>query len=130
MNLLFKYGILYVGTASSQNGIYYTEDLINWVEFSNGLESFDLSVNKLHSTSNKIYKQGGTINYFKNNLVVQSIDGDFNVDGNLDILDILLLVNHIINGSNSELDNVDINNDENINILDILILINIILEND
>ena len=50
-DLLAKNGVLYAGTASSQNGIFYTEDLDNWIEYSNGLESFDLSVNELNSTN-------------------------------------------------------------------------------
>ena len=126
-DLLSKYGVLYAGTASSQNGIYYTEDLINWTEYSSGLESFNLSVNELYSTNDKIFKYGGTVNYFKNNLILTLIDGDFNFDGILNILDILILINHILGIEILELDNADINNDNIINLLDIIGLINIIL---
>lgn len=129
-DLLAKYGVLYAGTASSQNGIFYTEDLVDWIEYSNGLESFDLSVNELNSTNDKIFKYGGTVNYYKNNLISQSINGDFNFDGILNILDILILVNHILNIEAIELDSADINNDNNINVLDVLQLINIILGNN
>ena len=129
-DLLAKYGVLYAGTASSQNGIFYTEDLDNWIEYSNGLESFDLSVNELNSTNDKIFKYGGTVNYYKNNLISPSINGDFNLDGILNILDILILVNHILNKEAIELDSADINNDNNFNILDLLQLINIILGNN
>ena len=55
--------------------------------------------------------------------------GDINTDGNIDILDVVMLVNHIINENISELDDADINNDGDINILDVVALINIILSN-
>jgi hypothetical protein len=57
------------------------------------------------------------------------ISGDINTDGNIDILDVVMLVNHIINENISELDDADINNDGDINILDVVALINIILSN-
>ena len=55
--------------------------------------------------------------------------GDVNTDGNIDILDVVMLVNHIINENTSELDGADINSDGDINILDVVALINIILSN-
>jgi len=57
------------------------------------------------------------------------ISGDINTDGNIDILDVVMLVNHIINENIFELENADINNDGDINILDVVALINIILSN-
>ena len=53
--------------------------------------------------------------------------GDINNDGNIDVLDVVILVNYILNGNNSELDSADINNDGEVNILDIIIYKNIIL---
>jgi len=55
--------------------------------------------------------------------------GDVNTDGNIDILDVVMLVNHILNENTSELDGADINSDGDINILDVVALINIILGN-
>ena len=56
-----------------------------------------------------------------------SISGDFNNDDNIDILDVIILVNHILSPATVELEGADLNNDEMVNILDIIVLINIIL---
>jgi len=58
-----------------------------------------------------------------------SLLGDINNDGNIDVLDVVILVNYILNGDTSELDGADINNDDVINVLDIVALVNIILSN-
>ena len=54
-------------------------------------------------------------------------EGDLNDDGNIDVLDVIILVNHILSPSTVELEGADINNDGEINILDIVALVNIIL---
>ena len=51
--------------------------------------------------------------------------GDINVDGEVNILDVVLLVNVILDGEYSE--NYDINSDGEINVLDIVSLVNIVL---
>ena len=56
-----------------------------------------------------------------------SLLGDINNDGNIDVLDVVILVNYILNGDTSELDGADINNDGEVNVLDIVALVNIIL---
>ena len=53
--------------------------------------------------------------------------GDFNDDSNTNILDIIILVNHILNSNEVELDGADINGDGNIDILDVVQLLNIVL---
>ena len=53
--------------------------------------------------------------------------GDLNGDSNVDVLDIISLVNHILSPAAVELDGADINNDEEVNILDVISLVNIIL---
>lgn len=58
-----------------------------------------------------------------------SFSGDINIDGNIDILDIVMLVNHILNSATSELAGADINYDGDINVLDVVALISIIIEN-
>ena len=55
----------------------------------------------------------------------QSIDGDLNGDGVVNIQDIVLVIYVIINGA--ENDNADINGDGFINILDVVQIINIII---
>ena len=58
-----------------------------------------------------------------------TVSGDINSDGNIDILDVVMLVNHILNEDTSELEGADINNDGDINILDVVTLVSIILGN-
>jgi predicted extracellular nuclease len=57
-----------------------------------------------------------------------SISGDLNDDDSVDILDIVILVNHILSPAAVELEGADLNNDGEVNILDIVALVNIILE--
>ena len=54
-------------------------------------------------------------------------NGDLNDDGNVDVLDVIILVSHILNPTAMELDGADINNDGEVNILDVIQLVNIIL---
>ena len=56
-----KNNILYVGTGSTTSGVYYTIDLINWMDFSIGLESYNRSVSQLVATDEYLYKTGSTI---------------------------------------------------------------------
>ena len=54
-------------------------------------------------------------------------DGDLNMDGTVNILDVVLIVNVVLNGEQNSI--ADLNNDGIINILDIILLVNIILGN-
>jgi len=56
------------------------------------------------------------------------LSGDFNLDNTVNILDIIILVNHILSPATVELEGADLNDDGEINILDIVILVNIILD--
>jgi hypothetical protein len=60
-----KSNVLYVGTGSTLSGVYYTTDLITWIDFSTGLESYDYSVSQLAATDEYLYKTGGTINSYQ-----------------------------------------------------------------
>ena len=60
---------------------------------------------------------------------MDSIIGDLNYDDSINILDVIILVNHILSPAAVELDGADINNDGEINILDVVALVNIILTN-
>ena len=53
--------------------------------------------------------------------------GDFNNDENINILDVIILVNHILSPAAVELEGADLNDDGMVNILDVIFLINIIL---
>jgi hypothetical protein len=118
-----KRGTLYAGTATSQDGIFYTNNLTDWTEYSAGLSSYNLSVSALAVTEEKIYKLGGTVNLFKNDLI--GVVGDVNGDGLIDILDIIIIVSMILEGDNDL--SADVNNDGQLNILDVVMCIEIIL---
>ena len=118
-----KSGILYVGTASSQDGIFYTHNLLDWIEYSVGLSSYNLSVSALAATEEKIYKLGGTVNLFQNDLA--GALGDVNGDGILDVLDIIIIVSMILEGEDSP--SADVNGDGVLNVLDVVMCIEIIL---
>ena len=60
-----KNNVLYVGTASTVSGVYYTSDLIAWIDYSVGLESYDRSISQLVATDEFLYKIGSTINSHK-----------------------------------------------------------------
>jgi hypothetical protein len=60
-----KNNVLFVGTGSNQSGVFYTTDLIDWIDFSNGLESYDFSVSQLVATDEFIYKTGGTFETYQ-----------------------------------------------------------------
>ena len=49
------------------------------------------------------------------------------MDGVIDILDIITLVNYVLNNVQNQLS--DLNNDSQVDILDIIILVNLALEN-
>ena len=55
--------------------------------------------------------------------------GDINNDGNIDVLDVVMLVNYILNNDTAEVENSDINSDGNIDVLDVVVLVSIILGN-
>ena len=54
--------------------------------------------------------------------------GDINLDGQINIQDIIVLVNIVIENIDNQI-GTDFNNDSQTDILDIIILVNIILEN-
>jgi hypothetical protein len=53
-------------------------------------------------------------------------NGDLNMDGVINILDVISLVNVVLSGEQNDM--ADLNSDGTINILDIILLVNIILE--
>ena len=71
-----------------------------------------------------------SIDYNQTNTEVESceepVNGDINLDGNINVSDIVLIVNTILSNQAYNA-SYDLNNDENINVTDIIILVNIIL---
>ena len=53
--------------------------------------------------------------------------GDANYDGNIDVIDVVLIVNMILGNQELELEVSDLNNDQELNVVDIVILVNLIL---
>ena len=81
---------------------------------------------------NVTFDNNATINsYTISNIELSGLKGDVNLDGNVDISDVVLMVNYIL-GDNS-LTNVpkygDMNDDKNIDISDVVAIVNIILGN-
>ena len=97
---------------SVDNQNYLNEDLIRT---GINITSFGLDENnELYFCGNqRIYK-------------LSSNEGDLNDDGNLNVLDVILLVNLILTQQFNAIS--DFNNDEILNVLDVISLINIILE--
>ena len=122
----FKNDVLYLGTATSSDGIFYTNNLLDFYDYSEGLETYDLSVAELISSTNFLYKQGGTINTFQIELIPFLYEnGDVNQDSIINIQDIIVLINYILNLDFNE--QADLNNDQEMNILDVIYLVSIIL---
>ena len=57
-----------------------------------------------------------------------SISGDINIDGSLNVQDLVVLINIIIGGNQDTNNNGDINNDNTIDVLDVVVLVNMILQ--
>ena len=100
-----------IGTTPS----YTIDNNIIW------LEHYDLDSNEL-----PFYGE-----FIINIEIVTSSNGDINQDGDCNIQDIILMINHIID--NQELSDIeqgiaDMNNDGTIDIIDIISVINIIIE--
>jgi hypothetical protein len=53
---------------------------------------------------------------------------DLNLDGNIDVLDIILVINCILQNGECDYICMDYNDDNEVNILDIILMVNIILE--
>ena len=53
--------------------------------------------------------------------------GDANYDGNIDVIDVVLIVNMILGNQELELEVSDLNNDQELNVVDIVLLVNLIL---
>ena len=56
--------------------------------------------------------------------------GDFNFDGNINVVDVIILVNHILSPATVELEGSDMNNDGVTNIIDVVILVDMIVNQE
>ena len=116
-------------TLSGTNIPAYWDDPLLFATFENNSnqENFELCLNDVifsDSNANPINLTiGDCIDIdFSNSLL-----GDLNVDGNVNVQDIVILVNMVL-GISEQSPNADLNNDDLINVLDVVILIGMILE--
>ena len=56
-----------------------------------------------------------------------NFNGDINNDGNINVVDVVIVINHILNSNDNEFECADINNDEEVNIVDVVQLVELIL---
>ena len=63
---------------------------------------------------------------FNLNVEAQQVFGDINLDGIVNVIDVVLLVNVVLDGDNN-FNLGDLNNDGSINVVDIVLLVNQIL---
>ena len=67
------------------------------------------------------------VDYVFNQESSDNIIGDLNNDETINVLDVIILVEHILSPAAIELDGADINNDGNVNVIDVVILVDLIL---
>ena len=67
------------------------------------------------------------VDYVFNQESSDNIIGDLNNDENINVLDVVILVEHILSPEAIELDDTDINDDGNVNVIDVVLLVNLIL---
>ncbi len=127
----FYYGALYAKRYS--NAEYALEQVNESIDFDDPeLVATRCYVKSPFSGENAIYFGGFDPNgYLSTNKAwiykkIYTLEGDFNDDGIINILDVIYLVNIIL--ENEYDNNVDLNEDGIVNILDIIQLVNIILE--
>ena len=117
-------GNIYIGTDS---GIFFSSNSgISWESWSHNIPKVPVTGLKIHNPTRRLICGTYGISAFSLDLD-QELVGDINVDGVVNILDIVLLVNMVLNAEYNAL--ADLNNDGVINILDIVVLVNIILIN-
>ena len=114
--------------SESNDSILYGEVLLDANSISNytlDLSEYSFSDSILYTfklnPENDVYSAQEINFYFQNIL-----NGDINIDGQIDILDIILVVGIILNDYDYN-SNADMNQDGNIDLLDIITIINIIL---
>jgi len=78
-------------------------------------------------SSDKFSHLLNVVDYVFNQESSDNMIGDLNNDEMVDVLDVVVLVNHILSPAAVELDGADINNDGNVNVIDVVLLVDIIL---
>ena len=111
----------YTGGGRTQGVPYYDlKDFAKRCNYPSG--TYNVTFVAVNSQNVEIsYKWEGTYTY------VRATKGDINDDGNINIIDVKLLLQTVISGSNSytdeQMETSDMNNDGNINIIDVKLLL-------
>ena len=135
--LAFNLDGSYVNYFPISNGSPYSgSPMITQLDNDGDLEIIAGSINSLVILDIKsLGNNDGYWNLFRGNeqrtgyaaFELEQLLGDINGDGILDILDVIILVNHILSPATVELEGADINNDNAVNILDVVELVSSIL---
>ena len=78
-------------------------------------------------SSDKFSHLLNVVDYIFNQESFDNIIGDLNNDETINVLDIVILVEHILSPAAVELDGADINDDGNVNVIDVVLLVDLIL---
>ena len=78
-------------------------------------------------SSDKFSHLLNVVDYVFNQEYSDNMIGDLNNDETINVLDVVILVEHILSPAAVELDGADINNDGNVNVIDVVLLVDLIL---
>ena len=117
-------GNIYLGTDS---GVFFSSNAgANWESWAHNMPKVPVTDLKIHNPTRMLFCGTYGISVFALNLD-QTLLGDINQDGIINVLDIVLIVNLIFINQYDE--SADLNMDGILNVLDIVLLSNIILDN-
>tara|TARA_X000001036_G_scaffold270869_1_gene251505 strand:+ start:281 stop:2890 length:2610 start_codon:yes stop_codon:yes gene_type:complete len=117
---------------ATEIGVWETSNLLDnntfWEPSSSGLANVRVDMLSIRESDNMVIAASHGRGLFYGIFEAEAnLNGDLNTDGNLDILDVVILINLILQNEYNLL--ADLNGDDLNNILDIIQLINIILNN-
>ena len=102
-----------------------SEEVLKLQQLEKNIKAKELDLKSLKETAGKISGEAvyypPEINYSNAGL------GDVNLDGSLNVLDVVLLANAVLDNSNltdEQEANADFNNDDSLNVLDVVLLVN------
>ena len=120
-----KEGNIYLGTDS---GIFYSNNYGGeWVSWSHNMPKVPVTSLIIHNPTRQLICGTYGLSAYSLDLS-QTINGDINQDGIVNILDIVLIINLILDNEYDEI--ADSNIDGVINILDIVNIVNFIIDNE
>jgi hypothetical protein len=118
---------------ATEIGVWETSNLLDnntsWEPSSSGLANVRVDMLSIRESDNMViaasHGRGLFYGIFEAGV---NLNGDMNVDGLVNVLDVVLLVNSILNGdSANDYPQADLNEDGLLNVLDVVLIVNIIL---